>query len=350
MVKFGAKMREKLDCFFTTNESAMFYECGFSCDNAIYFNAGRCEAFFITDSRYSLEAKEKATKNTQIIESKDLIKDFIKLAKNVKNIIYDNAQISVEFFGRIKNLSLKAKPNFHQIKRIIKNDNEIALIVKSQKLNKKAFKQFAKFLAKNGKNLSEKKMHFIAKQYLENNGTQSLSFNPIVALNENAAKPHALPCKNTLQKNDLLLFDAGVKYKNYCSDMTRTAFWMQKSKTFSFDKAQKFPLKIQKIYDIVLGAQECAINNAKSGMKAKEIDFLARDFIDKKGFGKFFSHSLGHGIGLDAHELPRISYKSEEIIEDGMVFSIEPGIYLPNEFGIRIEDLVVMKNGRAEVL
>lgn len=340
---------KKLDCFFTTNESAMLYECGFSCDNAIYFCAGS-EAFFITDSRYTLEARERATKNTQIIQSKDLIKDFIKLAKNAKNIIYDNTQISVEFFEKIKSLSLKAKPNFHQIKRAIKSDNEVALIAKSQKLNKKAFKRFAHFIAKNSKNLSEKKLHFIAKQCLENDGAQDLSFNPIVALNENAAKPHALPCKIPLKKGDLLLFDAGVKYKNYCSDMTRTAFFGCESLDFNFDKAQKFPPKMQKIYDVVLGAQECAIKGARSGMKAKEIDFLARDFIDKKGFGKFFAHSLGHGVGLDIHELPRISRKSDEIIKDGMVFSIEPGIYLPNEFGVRIEDLVVMKNGRAEVL
>ena len=145
---------KKLDCFFTTNESAMLYECGFSCDNAIYFCAGS-EAFFITDSRYTLEARERATKNTQIIQSKDLIKDFIKLAKNAKNIIYDNTQISVEFFEKIKSLSLNPKPNFHQIKRAIKSDNEVALIAKSQKLNKKAFKRFAHFIAKNGKNLSE---------------------------------------------------------------------------------------------------------------------------------------------------------------------------------------------------
>ena len=341
------------NCFFTTNESAMLYECGFSCDNAIYFCAGS-EAYFITDSRYALEARQKATKNTQIIESKDLTKDFIKLAKNTKNIIYDNAQISVEFFEKIKDLSLKAKPNFHQIKRAIKSDNEVALIAKSQKLNKKAFKRFAKFIAKNGKNLSEKNLHFYARQFLENNGKQSLSFNPIVALNENAAKPHALPCKKQLQKGDLVLFDAGVKYKNYCSDMTRTAHFGREShkerESFNFSKTQKFSPKIQKIYDIVLGAQECAIKGAKSGVKAKEIDKLARDFIDKKGFGKFFAHSLGHGVGLDIHELPRISHKSDTIIEDGMVFSIEPGIYLPNELGVRIEDLVVMKNGRAEVL
>lgn len=336
----------KFDIFFTTDESAMLYECGFSCDNAIFFK-NHNEAFFITDSRYVLEAKEKSHKHIEIIESKDLVKSFIKLAKNAKNIIFDDTQISISFFNKMKNLSLKAESNFHQKRRIVKTESEIALIKQSQSFNKKAFKKFAKFLSKNDEILSEKNLHFYAKKILENDGKNDVSFNPIVALDENAAKPHALPCEKIFKKGNLVLFDAGVKYKNYCSDMTRTAFFDGK---INFKKSQKFPQNIQKIYDIVLKAQEIAIKNARSGMKAKDIDALARDYIDKKGYGKFFSHSLGHGVGLDIHELPRISTKSEEIITDGMVFSIEPGIYLAKEFGIRIEDLVLMKNGRAEIL
>lgn len=336
---------QKLDIFFTTNESAMLYECGFFCDNAIFFKAGK-ESFFITDSRYVLEAKEKSH-NVEIVESSDLVKTFIKLVKNTKNIVFDSTEIDVDFFNKIKHLSLQSQPNFHQKKRIIKSDDEVSLIKKSQSLNKKAFKEFAKFLSKHNKNITEKNLHFFARKILENNGNNTLSFNPIVALNENAAKPHALPCDKPLKNHNLVLFDAGVKYKNYCSDMTRTAFF---DGEISFKKAQTFPPKMQKIYDIVLKAQEIAINNAKSGMKASEIDALARDYIAKKGYGDFFSHSLGHGVGLDIHELPRISPKSDDIITDGMVFSIEPGIYLKDKFGVRIEDLVVMKNGRAEIL
>ncbi|WP_334090475.1 M24 family metallopeptidase, partial [Helicobacter typhlonius] len=118
-----------------------------------------------------------------------------------------------------------------------------------------------------------------------------------------------------------------------------------------FGKKQKFKNpKYQKIYDIVLKAQEEAISKARSGMSGKQIDALARNIIEKSGYGAYFVHSTGHGVGLDIHELPRISRLSEECVEDGMVFSVEPGIYLPQEFGVRIEDLVVMKNGRAEVL
>ena len=148
--------------------------------------------------------------------------------------------------------------------------------------------------------------------------------------------------------NDLILLDAGVKYKRYCSDRTRTAFF---KKDFKFNKKQQFAKKkIQKAYDTILKAQETAIKKARSGMKAKEIDKIAREIIEKNGFGKYFVHSTGHGVGLDIHEMPYISPKSETIIEDGMVFTIEPGIYLKGDFGIRIEDMVVMHKGKAHIL
>ena len=145
-----------------------------------------------------------------------------------------------------------------------------------------------------------------------------------------------------------MLFDAGIKFKHYCSDMSRTASIRG---VVHFGKEQKFKNRMQmRIYDIVRKAQENTIKNARSGMSGKQIDALAREVIEKSGYGKYFVHSTGHGVGLDIHELPRISRISEECVQDGMVFSIEPGIYLPDEFGVRIEDLVAMKNGRAEVL
>lgn len=335
--------------FITNNQNAMFYECGFSCDNGIFFKKND-QAFFITDSRYTLEAKENIkNKNIEVITSSNLIEDLIKIAKGINKIIFDPSQISLETYNKISQiLDLTAESNFHQKLRIIKNDDEIKMIKKSQELNKKAFKKFAKFLSKNsieGKN--ELFLNFKAKEFLSKNGKYDLSFDPITALNHNAAKPHALPNKDKIKIGDVLLFDAGIKYKRYCSDMTRTALY---DGDIEFNKKQKLPKKIQKIYDIVLKAQELTIKKARSGMKAKDIDFIARDYITKAGYGEFFTHSTGHGIGLDIHELPIISHKSETIIEDGMIFSIEPGIYLNNEFGIRIEDLVLMKNGKAEIL
>lgn len=343
--------------YFTLAESAQYYESGFSCDHAVLVRVEDMR-FFITDSRYTLEAKQFVYSHTHVIESNDFIQSIsgIIAKHGIKKLAFDNLEISLNFYQKLKsNLdSLKCElismPNFHQKLRILKSPQEIALIAKSQKLNKKAFKNFARYLAKNLKTApSERELHYQALQYLSYFGKYDTSFNPIVGINANGAKPHALPSKSVkLKKHDLLLFDAGIKYKRYCSDMTRTA---SISEEISFSKKQRFKHKLQnKVYDIVRKAQEHAISKARSGMNGREIDALARDIIEKSGYGKYFVHSTGHGVGLDIHELPRISRISEERVEDGMVFSIEPGIYLPDSFGIRIEDLVVMKNGRAEVL
>ena len=180
-------------------------------------------------------------------------------------------------------------------------------------------------------------------------GKYDLSFDPIIAINANAAKPHALPTNKKLKLNDLILVDAGVKYKRYCSD--RTCVTSANFEKLSFKREQKFKnKKHQKIYDLVYKAQLNAIEKARVGMKASQIDALTRNVIEKAGYGDRFIHSTGHGVGLDIHEFPNINSKSDVIIEDNMVFTIEPGIYLPKEFGVRIEDTVVMKNGKAVIL
>ncbi|TLD96778.1 aminopeptidase P family protein [Helicobacter jaachi] len=348
------------DTYLTLNENAQYYECGFSCDNALLVRVGDM-VFFITDSRYTLEARQYCTKHTQVIESSDFIQSACDVLKSlhVKTIVFNPNELSLSLYEGLKNklsdikCELLAQANFHQKLRVIKSEKEIALIAKSQKLNKKAFKHFGDYISAHlHKKLNEAELHYRATQFLSHFGKYALSFEPIVGINANAAKPHALPSKKcVLAKNDMLLFDAGIKYKRYCSDMTRTAAVHGNNGNINFHKSQKFKNKKHaRIYEIVLKAQERAISQARSGMSGREIDALARDVIEKSGYGKYFVHSTGHGVGLDIHELPRISRLSEEIIEDGMVFSIEPGIYLSGEFGVRIEDLVVMKNGRAEIL
>jgi Xaa-Pro aminopeptidase len=147
----------------------------------------------------------------------------------------------------------------------------------------------------------------------------------------------------------LLLLDAGIKYKRYCSDRTRTVFIGEK---ISMGKIQKFKNKeIQKVYDTVLKAQLEAIKNIKIGMEISKLDKIARDVIEKEGYGKYFVHSLGHGVGLDIHEWPYVNSRNNIKIKEGMVFTIEPGIYIPGEFGVRIEDMVMITHeGKIEVL
>ncbi len=337
--------------YILTNENAIYYECKYSCDNVIFIKLGS-EAFYITDARYTIEAKEKV-KNAEVIESSDLIKSARKILKKskIKKIIFDGNDFSYNKFNLLTDkLDIKFinRVNFSHLKRVIKSDEEIKLLKKAATHGREGFKRLANFINKNGLEKSEKFLYFKAIESMSDTGNYDLSFEPIVAINENAAKPHALPTEKTLNKNDLLLVDAGIKYKRYCSDRTCTT---NVGKNFNFEREQKFKSKKhQKIYDIVYKAQLNAIENAKVGMKAKDIDNLTRSVIEKAGYGKYFIHSTGHGVGLDIHEHPYINSRNEVIIEDNMVFTIEPGIYLPNEFGVRIEDTIVMEKGKAVIL
>ncbi|RBQ32357.1 X-Pro aminopeptidase [Arcobacter sp. FW59] len=338
--------------FILKNENAIYYEANFSCDNVIFLSLGS-ENFFITDARYTLEAKQNV-KNCEVIESSDLVETAKNiLNKNqVKELIFDPNDFSYATYSNLaKDMQtiFTQELNFSKTKRLIKNDDEIKLLKKASMLGKDGFKNFAKYIKKQGLKKSEDFLYFKAFENMSQTGKLNISFEPIVAINENAAKPHALPTTKKLRQNDLLLVDAGVKYKRYCSDRTCTS--AVDFESFSFEREQKFKnKKHQRIYDIVYKAQTTAIKKARSGMKASQIDKIARDIITKAGYGEFFVHSTGHGVGLDIHEFPNINTKNDLIIEDNMVFTVEPGIYLPNEFGVRIEDTVVMKNGRAIIL
>ncbi len=340
--------------FILKNENAIFYECGFSCDNVIYIKIDNA-SFFITDSRYTTEAKE-FVKNTFVIDGGfDLHKKAREILKKykVKKIIFDPLNWSIDNFKKISSKSscyFLPKINFSQKKRIVKTKEEIKIIKKAVKLGSKGFEKFANFLEKYGENLSEKELFFKASEILTQKGKLKLSFNPIIAINENSAKPHSVATNKKIKDKSLILFDAGIKYKGYCSDRTRVLEW-QKNKKLNFSKKQIFQDKQkEKIYNIVLKAQEKAINFAKPGVKTKDIDKVAREVIEKAGFGKYFIHSTGHGVGLDIHELPFVSKRDDTILKEGMVFTIEPGIYIPKNFGIRIEDMLLVTSTNVEIL
>lgn len=333
------------------NENGVYFECGYSCDNVIFMSISG-DNYFITDARYEIEAKLMA-QNCEVIITSDLIKQTQEILQKskIKKINFDPNDFSLFMYEKLKNgldIDFIQKENFSKTKRLIKTDEEIEKISMAMKLGRKGFKRFAKYLKTDGVNKSEKFLFFKAKECMSNQGQLDLSFDPIVALNENSAKPHALPTDIKMKKNDFLLVDAGVKYERYCSDRTCCT---SIHKDLSFDRIQKFKKKSeQKIYDIVLKAQQTAISKARSGMKASQIDKFARDVIEKSGYGKYFIHSTGHGVGLDIHEYPNINSRSDVILEDNMVFTIEPGIYLHNKFGVRIEDTVVLKKGKAVIL
>jgi Xaa-Pro aminopeptidase len=332
------------------NENAIYYECGYSCDNAIYLSLGN-DNYFFTDNRYDIEANEQIT-NSQIIITRNLLQEAISILKknNISKITLDPNEWSMKEYLLFNDVipKIDKKEKLSQKKRMVKSDEEIELLRQAVKLGSDGFDKFAKYISKKGIGKSEKQLAFKNLTYMTNKLELEVSFDAIVAINANSAKPHAHPSGLKLQEKDILLVDAGIKYKRYCSDRTRVCDMYG---DIHFKNNQKFKNKThQKIYDIVKKAHDEALIQARVGMKASDIDAIARKVIEKSAYGKYFIHSTGHGVGLDIHELPFISDKSSDIIENNMVFTIEPGIYLPDEFGVRFENMVVMTDGRAVIL
>ena len=219
--------------------------------------------------------------------------------------------------------------------RMIKDDEEKELMRRASLLNDKACQRVINSISE-GK--SEKD---VAKDLLaihEELKVDGLSFDPIIAYGANGANPHGTVGDRYVKPGDAIIIDMGGIKDNYCSDMTRTVFWKQPSE------------KAREVFEIVLEAQKRGVAAVKPGVRFCNIDAACRDYITEKGYGEFFTHRTGHHIGLECHEYGDISSINETKCEPGMIFSIEPGIYLPGEFGVRIEDLVLVTEDGCEVL
>lgn len=219
--------------------------------------------------------------------------------------------------------------------RMIKDTNEQIVMLESSKINDKAI-QVAVDLAVSGLNEQEVETKLLS--VYKEMGASGFSFNPIVAYGKNGANPHHENTNATVQPGDSILIDMGCKYLGYCSDMTRTFFYKEVS-----------PLQ-EEVYNLVKKANESAIAMIKPGVKLCDIDKKARDVISEGGYGEYFTHRLGHFIGKDVHEFGDVSSNFDIEVEPGMIFSIEPGIYLKDQFGVRIEDLVMVSNDGCIVL
>lgn len=184
--------------------------------------------------------------------------------------------------------------------------------------------------------MTEKEIALQMNEFMFSNGAEKLAFDTIVGSGINSSQIHSTPTEKKIEYGDIILLDYGCVLNGYCSDTSRTIF------------VGEVKEKYKKIYGIVLTSQLKAINEILSGMTCSEADATARNYIIENGYN--FNHALGHGVGKEVHESPIISPKHNEKLEDNTVFSIEPGIYIENEFGVRIEDTVVLKNGRVETL
>ena len=331
LIKF-IKENNEIDAGLIFGTNNRFYFSGASTSEGILF-ADSKSAYLLVDSRYFEYCKNTA-KNCEVILITDLqkqLKDLIEVC-NCKKIAVDISEIDVarfEYFRtKIKPAQLLSDDTLNDFilkTRAIKDAKELKNIEESQKLLDLGYE----YILKNVKiGITEEELSFKLFVFLKEHGAQDASFEFIALSGENTSKPHGMPGKREIKYGDLILLDFGVKANGYCSDMTRT---------FAIGEATT---QQKEIYNLVLLAQESAIKQLKPEIPCKEIDKIARDIIKKGGFEAEFGHSLGHSLGLNIHEDPVLSPKSDDVIKPNMVFTVEPGIYLAGKFGVRIEDTV----------
>lgn len=220
--------------------------------------------------------------------------------------------------------------------RMIKDKEEIQLMRESSKINDEVMREIFHII----KNNKHKESHI--KSMLDNlyvkYGGDKCSFSPLICFGKNASEPHHSSDDTSLEKNNCIIVDIGGLYKGYCSDMTRSFFYGEPNDEYI------------KIYNLVKEANEKAIDMIKPGVKFSDIDKTARTIIEKAGYGEYFTHRTGHNIGISVHEYPDVSLSNDMTVKEGMIFSIEPGIYLSNKYGVRIEDLVLVTKDGCQVL
>jgi Xaa-Pro aminopeptidase len=298
--------------------------------------------YFITDSRSSGTVK-KIVKDFELAEIaaysplQSVFKKLIDKHK-IKTLGIEEENLTVSEFKSLRKLFKTINFETKNL-RTIKSSEEIEKIGKACKLGDKAFDYILKKIKRD---VSEKELACEIELFLKKNGANT-SFSTIVAFGKNSAIPHHVPTVKKLTDNQIVLFDLGAKLNGYCSDMTRTVF---------FGKPNS---KQKHVYETVLNAQQKAIDYLRRSIKNRQsinssnVDKIARKYITSQGYPTI-PHSLGHGVGIQIHESPRLSPKSKDVLKEGMVFSVEPGIYIPNFGGVRIEDLVVLEKSGPHIL
>jgi Xaa-Pro aminopeptidase/Xaa-Pro dipeptidase len=327
-----------LDAFLFSKNANVFYLTHFNSSNAYVVLTDK-EKYFFTDARYFEGAKEKL-KDWNVILLTQGLKELKEFLQNFGKIGFEKDHFTIDFFERFTlNTNLKDKligfSGFLNDIRISKTEEEINII-------KEAVRQIDTVFLKILDEILHLKTELDVRRRIINHifeeGGEGESFTTIVASGKHSAVPHWETSHEPIQWNNLLLIDMGSRYKGYCSDFTRTVF---------LGKVDK---ELEKIYHIVKEANEAATEAVKAGISIKEIDLAARNVIEKAGYGEYFIHSTGHGIGVEIHEEPRIYKNNEEILKENTVFTIEPGIYIPNKGGVRLENIVVARKNKAEVI
>ncbi|WAA11432.1 M24 family metallopeptidase [Fervidibacillus halotolerans] len=294
------------------------------------------EAYIITDFRYVQQAKKQAV-GYEIVQHRGSIAEEVERIckeKNISKVGFEEQHLTVATFkGYEKQMSASLIPVSNVVEkiRLIKSEDEIKILKVAADIADAAFKHILEFI-RPGK--TELEVSNELEFFMRKIGATSSSFDTIVASGVRSALPHGVATNKTIEKGDLVTLDYGAIYNGYVSDITRTVAIGEPKD------------ELKEIYNIVLEAQLKGVEQIGPGMTGKQADAIPRDYITEKGYGEYFGHSTGHGIGLEVHEGPALSVKSDTVLAPGMVVTVEPGIYIPNLGGVRIEDdLLITEDG-----
>lgn len=316
------------------------YLSGFT-GSAGYLFISRDKAFLLTDSRYTEQAREQAPYFTVVehaVKWEDKLGEFVREA-GVGEVVFEKDYVT---YAQYQNLRDKLdtvgwipEEGLVEKLRIIKDEQELTLLRQAVAMADQGYEHILGFI-KPGR--TEVEVAVELEFFLRRAGAEKAAFDFIVASGPRSSLPHGKASAKLIQAGEQVKMDFGAVFRGYHSDITRTVFM------------GKADAKFKEIYHIVLEAQERAIAAVAPGKTGIEIDLVARDFITAKGYGGNFGHGLGHGVGLMIHEGPRVSSAGDEVLEPGMILTVEPGIYLPGWGGVRIEDLVLVTATGCEIL
>ena len=337
--KLKAYLKENNAAALIMSEENICYFTSFHSSNGYLVVTGD-KAVFLTDSRYIEAAGNKIKTCDEILETKGVGKSLVPAieALGIKTLMLESERITVSryneicaLFDGIDVVCDGALDKTISDIRMVKNRSEIDKIITAQRIAEKAFEHILGFITV-GK--TEKEVALELEYFMLKNGSDGLSFETIAVSGKNSSLPHGVPSDKKIESGDFVTMDYGAITEFYHSDMTRTVAVGEVSS------------KQIDVYETVLEAQIKGLEAVKSGIKGKDVDAVSREIIRNKGYGDYFGHGLGHGVGVEIHELPSLNSTGEIILQEGHVVTVEPGIYLPGEFGVRIEDMaVVTKDG-----
>ena len=344
------KLREKLkneglDAILISSPENRRYMSGFT-GSAGYLMISQTDAVLATDFRYVEQAGQQAP-DFRVQRTAAGLSWFPEWTaeQGVKSVGFESTDMTVsqhESFIKAasegeatNNPELVGVSGIIERLRTFKDAGELELLTRAVEIADGAIDQVGPNIVPG---MTEEAVAWELEKAMRERGADMISFDTIVGAGANGALPHHRADETVIKDGDAVVIDMGAKYRGYCSDLTRTVFVGTPDEKF------------REIYDIVLRAQVVAEEQVEAGMTGEQCDAISRDIIAEAGYGDDFGHSLGHGVGLAVHEFPRVGPKADDVLEDGMVFTIEPGIYLSGWGGVRIEDIVVMENGRARVI